>query len=100
MGDPNRNGVFGHDLGGSMVVPGDLERSYLYGRLFGLVPGTRMPLGNQPLDEAEHLAVICWIETLDDDPDVFDPIDYDACDEAAEAIETGAFVPPEAESEP
>lgn len=88
-GDPNRNGVFGYDFGGALIVPGELERSYLLLRMLGVVPGTPMPLANQPLDDKEWLALMCWIETLSDTPSVMDVIDYDGCEAAKTVIKTG-----------
>ncbi len=84
-GDPNRNGVFGADdqdnFFGAEIVPGSLEQSYLWGRLTGTVPGTRMPLANAPLTNAEYAALACWIEGLAtvDTPAVDQEIDYDNC---------------------
>jgi len=70
-GDPNLNGVYGARAGEpvAMIVPGDPETSYLVARVRGLmegveVPGTRMPLANQPLSTAEMLALFCFIEGL------------------------------------
>lgn len=70
-GDPNLNGVYGARVGEpvAMIVPGDPETSYLVARVRGLlegaeVPGTRMPLANQPLSTAEMLALFCFIEGL------------------------------------
>lgn len=84
MGDPNRDGVFGADeTTYKLIEPGDPETSYLMGRLLGRVPGTPMPLANQPLSSAEVLALTCWIEGLGgEDPDVYGEIDYDGCQAA------------------
>lgn len=85
-GDPNRNGVFGgtdpNVPRGALVAPGKLDRSYLWGRITGTVPGSRMPLANEPLSDAEYVAVACWIEGLPDDGSARaeDEIDYDACE--------------------
>ncbi len=96
-GDPNGNGVLGADEApGVQIWPSEPERSYLLSRTLGIVSGTRMPLANQPLSDAEHLAFICWIETLDDDPSEDDPIRYDACEAARAVIETGSLDLPEA----
>ncbi|HRE90308.1 MAG TPA: hypothetical protein PK095_14335 [Myxococcota bacterium] len=86
-GDPNMNGVFGARIGDpiALMVPGSPEESYLIGRLRGTlegedVPGTLMPLANQPLSNAEMLALFCFIEGLSDTPSRLDvPIDYVAC---------------------
>src|SRR5436305_661422 len=68
-GNPNKNGVWGADdpnaVKGALVTPKDLGSSYLWGRITGSVPGTRMPLANQPLSNAEYTAIACWIEGLD-----------------------------------
>jgi len=87
-GDPNGNGILGARHGDpvSLLVPGDPETSYLVGRVRGVmegedVPGTRMPLANQPLDTTELLALYCFIEGLPGGaPDRLDgPIDYQHC---------------------
>lgn len=82
-GDPNRNGQWGASAPtrGRMIVPGSLERSYLWGRLLGEVPGTRMPLANEPLSDADYAALACWIEQLarGSTGDATTAIDYDAC---------------------
>ncbi len=86
-GDANRNGVYGADPFGAapaaMIRPGDLENSYLWRRLIGDVPGSRMPLANGPVTNPQLFALGCWIEGLseleeevDEDDDV---IDYGAC---------------------
>lgn len=86
-GDPNMNGLFGARAGDpiALVVPGAPEESYLVGRLRGTiegedVPGTRMPLANQPLSNSEMLALYCFIEGLTQQPSRLDTaIDYVAC---------------------
>jgi hypothetical protein len=78
-GDPNANGVFGSDTPMKMLAAGYPLQSYLIGRITGTVPGTRMPLANQPLSDPEYVAIFCWIETLDDDPQPSDAIDYENC---------------------
>ncbi|MEQ8276698.1 MAG: hypothetical protein RMA76_15215 [Deltaproteobacteria bacterium] len=92
-GDPNRNGILGAEdpevVPTRLVVPGSLERSYLWGRITGLLPGTRMPLANAPITNAEYAAIACWIEGLPEDG-AFDetaPIDYDACNYAADPLD-------------
>lgn len=86
-GDPNRNGRYGADeaMHGRLIAPGAIDASYLFGRVTGTVPGTRMPLANQPLSDAEYTALACWIEGLvpGEAPGLDDPIDYDNCDYAA-----------------
>jgi hypothetical protein len=91
-GDPNRNGVYGADdpnAAGALIVPGSPAKSYLFGRITGSVPGTRMPLANQPLSNAEYAAIACFIEGLDPDGDAsaLDEIDYDRCLFAKSPIE-------------
>jgi len=84
-GDPNQDGVFGaEEAGWQLIAPGDLASSYLLGRVLGSVPGTPMPLANQPLSSAEMIALMCWIEGLDavGADDVYATIDYDDCDAA------------------
>lgn len=86
LGDPNRDGEFGADGTHYLeIAPGEPERSYLLGRLLGAVPGTPMPLANQPLSSAEVIAMTCWIEGLDPqgETDVYATIDYDNCEAAA-----------------
>jgi hypothetical protein len=84
-GDPNRNGVWGAEdasiARGALVEPKSLATSYLWGRITGSVPGTRMPLANQPLSSSEYVAIACWIEGLDaaPPPSAEDPIRYDDC---------------------
>ena len=78
-GDPNGNGVFGADDGWSEVTPGKPEKSYLWGRITGTVPGTRMPLANTPLSNVEYVAIACWIETIGSNPRIEQSIDYDDC---------------------
>jgi hypothetical protein len=86
-GDLNRNGIYGAELSagtGALIVPGSLEKSYLWGRITGSVPGTRMPLANQALSPAEYVAIACLIEGVDPDgePSAFDEINYDDCEYA------------------
>lgn len=95
QGDLNRNGVYGarpNVMGVrtgpiSMIRAGDPETSYLVGRLRGHmggtpVPGSRMPLANEPFSVPEMLALFCFIEGLDPavrTVNLFDPIDYNGC---------------------
>jgi hypothetical protein len=71
QGDMNRNGVFGARASApfSLLRAGDPEQSYLIGRLRGelkgqKIPGTRMPLANQPLSIADMLGLFCFVEGL------------------------------------
>jgi hypothetical protein len=87
-GDPNQDGVFGSMEPQHMqeLKAGDPWNSYLLQRLQGNVPGSPMPLANQPLSAAEIVAIACWIEGADD-PGGDEPsasIDYDGCQYAAE----------------
>ncbi len=87
-GDPNRDGVLGagEEERFLELKPGDPWNSYLLQRLQGNVPGSPMPLANQPLSAAEVVAIACWIEGADkpegDTP--YAVIDYDGCAYAAE----------------
>ncbi len=86
-GDPNGNGVFGGDEPWAEVMPGRPDRSYLIGRVTATVPGSRMPLANQPLSNAEYVALHCWIESIGSHPKPEDKIDYDHCDYAYDPID-------------
>lgn len=87
--DMNRNGILGARGEGHvrMIVPGDPESSYLVARLLGTmgderIPGSRMPLANEPLDGVEMLGLFCFIEGLAEVqgvPDLSRPIDYAGC---------------------
>lgn len=90
VADPNRDGIFGAQ-GETMheLTPGDPWGSYLLQRLQGNVPGSPMPLANQPLSAAEMVALACWVEGADqpggDSP--YAVIDYDGCQYAVEVSE-------------
>jgi len=89
QGDMNRNGVFGartaHAI--AMLNPGKPEESYLVGRLRGelqgaRVPGSRMPLANQPPSVPDLVALYCFIEGLSKPEaraDPAGPIDFANC---------------------
>ncbi|MEZ4459883.1 MAG: hypothetical protein R3E66_09165 [bacterium] len=88
QGDLNRNGTFGADQDAivPMIKRGDPERSYLIARVRGemdglRVPGSRMPLANQPLSIEEMLALFCFVEGLPGEgmPDLAAPVDYKNC---------------------
>lgn len=90
QGDMNRNGVFGSREATRLhlLQAGDPERSYLIGRVRGelngeKIPGTRMPLANQPLSVPEMLALYCFIEGLpskiEGELDMLAPINYEEC---------------------
>lgn len=88
-GDANRNGTFGARDSDPihMLEAGSPEDSYLIARLRGVmhgedVPGSRMPLANQPLNIAEMLALFCLVETIPADPteaDLARGVDYANC---------------------
>lgn len=90
QGDLNRNGTYGarESEPVPLIDPGSPETSYLVARLRGSmegedVPGTRMPLANEPLSIDEMLALFCLIETLPEDlegtPEEERRIDYGSC---------------------
>lgn len=88
QGDQNRNGTFGAEIGPNipMIKPGEPEQSYLVARIRGeaggeQIPGSRMPLANQPLDITDMVALFCFIESIptDSEPNLADAIDYNAC---------------------
>jgi hypothetical protein len=90
QGDLNRNGVYGarETEDAKLLDPGNPETSYLIARMRGRmegepVPGTRMPLANQPLSVEEMLALFCFVEGLPSDlqktPEGTTPIDYKNC---------------------
>lgn len=88
QGDHNRNGVFGLELGPNipLIKPGAPEESYLIARIRGAmgdeaIPGSRMPLANQPLDIVDMLALYCFVEGLQPgvEANLADAIDYNAC---------------------
>ena len=90
QGDLNQNGDYGARKSEpiSLLEPGNPEESYLIGRLRGSmkgqkVPGTRMPLANQPLSIPEMLALYCFVEGVPKGirkpPEGTSPIDYKNC---------------------
>jgi len=87
-GDPNDDGVFGGSMDDAMqeIKPGDPWNSYLLQRLQGNVPGSPMPLANQPLTASEVIAIACWIEGTAEEggAETNSVIDYDNCEYAAE----------------
>ena len=87
-GDPNRDGIYGATMGEPMleIAPGDPWSSYLLQRLQGNVPGSPMPLANQPLSASEVVAIACWIEGTDEEggAETDSLINYDDCEYAAE----------------
>ncbi len=93
QGDQNRNGMFGASAG--KLVPllnaGKPEESYLVARLRGVmqgekVPGTRMPLANQPPSIPDMLGLMCFIEGLSmtPPPSISNGIDYNRCSYSAD----------------
>jgi hypothetical protein len=90
QGDVNQNGIYGarEVTPFNLLKAGDPERSYLIGRLRGelggvKIPGTRMPLANQPLSIADMLALFCFVEGLPEQTDgvynMDSPINYADC---------------------
>lgn len=90
QGDMNRNGVYGarESAPFRLLRAGDPEQSYLIGRLRGelkglKIPGTRMPLANQPLSIADMLGLFCFVEGLPNETtgvyDLDSSIDYENC---------------------
>ncbi|MSP59898.1 MAG: hypothetical protein EXR72_06075 [Myxococcales bacterium] len=99
LGDPNGDGIFGADLGGALVKPGQPQKSYLLLRVLAPLPvgpgqtltNTRaapsteaqMPIANfqhWDIDDAV-IALWCWIDRMRDDGSNADgPIDYRSCD--------------------
>ncbi|MGQ0504411.1 MAG: c-type cytochrome domain-containing protein [Myxococcaceae bacterium] len=88
QGDQNRNGTFGSTAQNivSLLNPGRPEESYLVARLRGYmqadkVPGTRMPLANQPPSIPDMLGLMCFIEGLEgvQSPSILSDIDYNNC---------------------
>ncbi|MDY7227296.1 hypothetical protein [Hyalangium rubrum] len=92
-GDQNRNGTFGAREGKStpLLNPGKPEESYLVARVRGhmqgeRIPGSRMPLANQPLSVPDMLALMCFIEGLDPNANEWNlssSIDYAGCSYSA-----------------
>ncbi|MCY1075001.1 hypothetical protein [Archangium lansingense] len=94
QGDQNRNGTYGARIAGNtvpLIKPGKPEESYLVARLRGYmgeqsVPGTRMPLANQPPNVQDMLALMCFIEGLDPNTTQWSlgsSIDYNKCSYSA-----------------
>lgn len=81
VGDPNRNGVFGDELGGRIIRPGDPTRSYLLARLLDPDAGPLMPRANCcQWSKPAVRALYCWIEGLaGDGHNALSPIDYQKC---------------------
>ncbi len=101
LGDPNGDGVFGADLGGALIKPGDPLNSYLFLRItspLDLGPGNtqtnvspsmagqtepQMPIANFQYWDIDNdaLALWCWISNMAPDGSNADgPIDYTSCD--------------------
>ena len=66
---------------GAIVFPGSLDRSYLWGKITGTVPGSRMPLANGPVTNHQYIALACWIEGLSttEENRATDFINYSEC---------------------
>jgi hypothetical protein len=99
LGDPNGDGIFGADLGGALIKPGDPLKSYLFLRVLSPIavgPGqmltntaapasteAQMPIANFQYWDVDHdmVALWCWISTMKTDGSNADgPIDYAHCD--------------------
>lgn len=108
LGDANRNGVFGAELDGRIIKPGDPARSYLMHRLTDPAAGPLMPRANCCFwTHAALRALECWIRGLAPDAgNALAPIDYDRCGpgttiellypEPGPACETSGLCPVEA----
>ncbi|MEE9384647.1 MAG: hypothetical protein V3V08_14680 [Nannocystaceae bacterium] len=88
QGDANRNGVFGAREADAvpLLQPGDPVNSYLIARMRGTlqghtIPGSRMPLANQPFTVPEMLAFFCLVEGFEGEGSAAlrAPIDYKNC---------------------
>jgi hypothetical protein len=81
LGDSNRNRVFGAELAGRIIRPGDPARSYLMRRLIDPLAGPLMPRANCCFwSKAALRALQCWIQGLTPDGgNALAPIDYDRC---------------------
>jgi len=81
VGDPNRNGTFGAELGGKIIKPGDPARSYLLSRLLDPNAGPLMPRANCcRWSKPAVRALYCWVEGLDaDGRNALAKIDYSRC---------------------
>ena len=90
VGDPNRNGTFGAELGGKLIKPGDPQRSYLLRRLTDPTSGPLMPRANCCYWTKPALrALWCWVAGLEaNGSNALAKIDYDNCP-ASPAVELG-----------
>lgn len=110
VGDANRNGIFGADLGGKFIRPGDPARSYLLRRLMDPNAGPLMPRANCCFWTKPALrALWCWVAGLDAvGENAYAKINYDACPaspnvvlgypDPGESCETAGLCPPVATS--
>jgi hypothetical protein len=106
VGDPNRNGTFGAELGGKLIKPGDPQRSYLLRRLTDPTAGPLMPRANCCFWTKPALrALWCWVAGLEPDGgNAMAKIDYDNCPpspavelgypDPTEGCETAGMCPP------
>jgi hypothetical protein len=82
LGDPNRNGIFGAEIGGALIAPSAPDKSFLVWRILGKVQ-PQMPLANGDLTPAQIYALQCWILQLDPKAANADgAIDYTKCPSA------------------
>jgi hypothetical protein len=98
MGDPNGDGVFGAELGGAVIQPGQPLKSYLVLRVLAPLavgPGNpntnvtamattepQMPIANQRYWDLgnDFIALWCWVSGMKDPSKANGPIDYQGCD--------------------
>jgi hypothetical protein len=99
LADPNGDGIFGADLGGALIKPGQPLESYLFLRVLApLAVGAGQRLTNvalpsgfeaqMPINNAQNwdgqndvVALWCWISGMAPDGSNADgPIDYEHCD--------------------
>ena len=81
LGDPNRNDVYGVDLGGRLILPGNPGKSYLITRLTDPSAGPPMPRANCCFWSKSALrAIYCWVAGLEPDgSNAAAKIDYAKC---------------------
>jgi hypothetical protein len=86
VGDPNRNGIYGAELGTRLIKPGDPAHSYLWIRLTDPSAGPLMPRANCcQWTKTSLRALYCWIAGLSlDGSNAFAAIDYEHCPESPE----------------
>src|SRR5438552_2904218 len=102
LGDPNGDGVFGAELNGATIKPGNPLRSYLFLRVMAPLPmgsgqtmtnvaapassEAQMPIANYQYWDIDNavVALYCWIKGLQADGlNAAASIDYAGCDLSA-----------------